>query len=354
MSDIIEQEAKLQIPEAERAHLIRLMRRAPQNHPLREIVDEETGEVRHTPDVAFRLSSILKLAPETQYEVRRVACVALRYVTVEADAAQDVAAALGATLHLGYQSKAAVASRRGFRAALRSGIWFAVSFSVLTLLFLFSIALGVEMLSVAIALIGLLTALLTPLFFLLSSYYDIRQSGKAREAAAWSLARLQLPQSVGALAKAARESDQSADVARNALLRLLPTLTKAHYGRIGADATPELGDLLTSVRPDTPFAEKILAAIGKVGDGRAAAPLEKLAARYANTPFGQQAEAILPLLRERREQENASAMLLRGSSAPPVEAGELLRAASQSAPTPPEMLLRPAPETPKPPSSSAA
>ena len=172
--------------------------------------------------------------------------------------------------------------------------------------------------------------------------------------AARTLAILQLPQSVGALARVSRTASPGFDFVRNALSRLLPTLTEKHYGQLGSDATPELCNLLTTNLYDRPFAEKALAAIGKVGDGRAVKTVEKLAQLRRESPLRELAASVLPILMARREQENHSAMLLRGSSAPPVEAGELLRAAAQSAPTPPEMLLRPASELPEPPPPAAA
>ena len=183
--------------------------------------------------------------------------------------------------------------------------------------------------------------LASPFILIFSPIVDLAQNEEVQITATKTLGKLQAPGSVGALAQAARWTNPCATIAQDALTRLLPTLTEAHYGRLPKDATPELCALLLDSNIEMKLKWLILEALGKMGDGRAVEPMQKFAQSAQTPKLRELADSILPVLLARREQENAASTLLRHSSAPPVAASQLLRAASASAATPPELLLRP-------------
>ena len=355
MSVSTEPKQQAQISLVERKLFIKLMRRLPKKHKLRSVINAKTGEFAGDLYAAPTLLRLLRASSEHSWRERTAALIALRYLPIAPEDSAEAASVIGKIM-LGRDTN--IGER-----VLRRGLWIFLRWLMLWLpapvfWLVYSVLPDDSFAQQLIACIGLVYAAVAWLCAIAmpiaSPMYDSVRASDVCAEAAQTLAVLQLPESVGALARASRSVSLGYDFVRNALMRLLPTLTEEHYGRIGADATPELCALLRECLPDRPYQEKILAALGKVGDGRAVAPLEKFAARHASRPIGQQAEAILPILRARREQENAASMLLRGTSAPPVEAGELLRAVSQSAPTPPQTLLRPAPGLPEPPPADAA
>jgi hypothetical protein len=162
-----------------------------------------------------------------------------------------------------------------------------------------------------------------------------------KNAAVQTLGLLPHPDSVGALAYAARDKDASIqNAAQKALSATLPTLTHKYYGTLETETIPNLCYVLEEVYATKPdFALVLLQALEKVGDGRAVYTLEH---RLFLPPVAvrQEANRILPLLRERKRQEEASSMLLRASSEPATPAVELLRPAAQTRETAPEQLLR--------------
>lgn len=342
----LDPEVKPKIPEAERRLLIKLMRRVSRENGLRYVFDAETGALTTRPNPASILCSILKNSAEYDWRSRTVALRLLRYASILPEDRAEVAAVTGQIMN---GSDTSGPQRVIMRGLLLVGRWTLCALPLLItilLILLYQKPLpDISWLEPLLIIFSALLAIGTLTLPLASPIYDAVRANDIRIEAAKTLAALQLSESVGALAKAARSENFRADIARSALLQLLPTLTETHYGQIGADATPELCALLTWAAPDAPYMESILVAISKIGDGRAVAPVEKFAEYYAGSSVGRQAQNILPILRLRREQENAFAMLLRHSSAP-IEAGQLLRAASASREMPPNQLLRPAPQPP--------
>lgn len=150
------------------------------------------------------------------------------------------------------------------------------------------------------------------------------------------------PCAVNALAQ--RACDHHGGVrraAREALFATLPSLTSEHYGTLSAETTPNLCRILEEVcatKPD--FAVALILALEKAGDGRAVETLEHRLF-LAPVPVLYQAERVLPILRARRQQEEAQSMLLRASSEPTASREQLLRPVIvQPDESPPEQLLR--------------
>jgi HEAT repeat protein len=191
--------------------------------------------------------------------------------------------------------------------------------------------------------------LLFPAVLPVSYGLDRAQNQRVRAAAALALGRLGHPQSVGALARAALElSPTVRQAAETALHALLPTLTPDDYGRLDANACPSLCRLL-NVRRQQLFADhvrtedlvvELLAALGKVGDGRAIPVVEAVAVDGWTERARQAARAALPALQARRQNEQNHRLLLRGAVAPVTPETLLLRSVSRDAASEPDTLLR--------------
>ena len=335
-------ETILQIPEEERRKIIRLMKRIPHGNFISGLIDASTGKPRRPEEAAADMSAILNILPERRWRERLVATITLRYVPMEKDSETTVVTALGKALHNNYAPKPAIAARRAALAAGRAVLCFFLAALCLFLGFVLAASVhGYELMYLVFLTPGLCLLTTSPFVFFFSPLYDSARNQTVQIAAAETLARLQIPESVGALAKATRARKRFSIKARNALIQILPTLTAAHYGCLPNDATPELCALLHYMWPNERYALELLAAIGRAGDGRALRDVSEWAEHGPTPKLREMAESILPILTARREQENASSTLLRHSSAPPVDAGQLLRAASASAATPPEQLLRP-------------
>ena len=168
-----------------------------------------------------------------------------------------------------------------------------------------------------------------------------------RVAAAQSLARLRLPESVAPLAAAANFTPDAVEnvshwrkirrIARAGLPAAIAELRPEHYLRLDPIIVPNLCLLIHD--RDEALALLALDALGKVGDGRAVIPTQRLAGSHASLRRREIANAILPLLYYRQQQENSYSHLLRASSAP-VGPETLLRASSGKPDDAPETLLR--------------
>jgi hypothetical protein len=182
----------------------------------------------------------------------------------------------------------------------------------------------------------------SPFVLPLSAAYDRKRINRVRAAAATALGRVASPESVGALARAA--SDKSASVrkaAQAALLQALPTLTPEHYGRAGSETVSHLCKVLRKAEP--PLALAILEALVEIGDGSAVATIEWLVQRGNTEKVREAARGLLPILWQRREEENAPKMLLRASTSTECPSGVLLRPAKGHTTTEVEQLLRAGP-----------
>jgi len=177
-----------------------------------------------------------------------------------------------------------------------------------------------------------------------SAALDRRRLNRVREAAANSLGRLAVPESIGALAAAMYDRDpRVAATAAAALSRTLPMLTKAHYGRFGTEAVRRLCRLLQ--HPDERLVLDVLTALDKVGDPSAIRPVERLAKRSHSPTVQARVEALLPILYDRQRRAGESGRLLRPSTAPDAPAEILLRPAHGTGETAPDLLLRVVQET---------
>ena len=169
-----------------------------------------------------------------------------------------------------------------------------------------------------------------------------------RCAAAQSLARLCLPDSAAPLATAANYRPDWVEnvsnwrkisrIARKELPRVLSTLRPEHYLQLEPGIVPNLCLLIND--RDEELALLALDALGKVGDGRAVAPAQRVAEKHASPRRREIARAILPTLYYRYQQENSYTHLLRASAAP-VGPETLLRPASGKPDDAPQTLLRP-------------
>lgn len=168
--------------------------------------------------------------------------------------------------------------------------------------------------------------LLTPLVMPVSIACDKRRINRVRAAAATALGRRPYRQCVGVLARAALDKNrQVREAADTALRATLPTLAPEHNGQTSADEVADLCRLM--FRVDEPLALQILGALSKVGDSSAISPVGRLTQRGCTHRVRETAAALLPLLYQREEEENASRMLLRASSATPSGPDVLLRPA---------------------------
>lgn len=128
------------------------------------------------------------------------------------------------------------------------------------------------------------------------------------------------------------------EAATQALPEMLAALTPEHYGQLPAGTTPALCRVL--YHPDNRLVALVLDALGKVGDGRAVAPVEQMMRRGRTPELRAEAERILPMLQERKRQEEAHSSLLRPSSVPEDTPEVLLRPATAQSCVEPETLLR--------------
>src|SRR5579884_585734 len=201
-------------------------------------------------------------------------------------------------------------------------------------------------LTLSIALILALTPIFYPIVFLLTiplAYaLQAARTNRVRALAALSLGRLRDPQSLGTLAGAAAEGSGTVRKhAISALRHLLPLLSCEHYGRIGSQAVPHLCRLLS--HPRERFVLEILDALGKVGDGRAVPAVEWIAEQGETVWLQEAAQRILPVLRQRLQQESAPRTLLRAACLPDPAPESLLRPVTGVSEAENRLLLRATP-----------
>lgn len=191
---------------------------------------------------------------------------------------------------------------------------------------------------------------LFPLATALPTTLTVHRTLRIRIAAILALARLRIPEAVSPLARATVNVNPNIrSAAEEGLRQCLPQITPDHYARLDADTVPALCRLL-DVKKERLFANHahteqlvldVLAALGKIGDGSAARHVESVAEDGWTQAVRDAAREILPLLRERRQQENNPRLLLRGSAPPQTTGDQLLRPTSTPLIALPEQLLRP-------------
>lgn len=195
---------------------------------------------------------------------------------------------------------------------------------------------------VALSTLFVATVLLVPIFpFVLpvSLTIDAVHRNRVRATAVQTLGRLAVPESVRVLAAALFDSSvEVCEAAYPALRAALPTLTANHYGRLPAGTVHNLCRTLPF--EDEAFVSDVLEALAKIGDGSAVSPVARLAERGRTARIREEADLLLPLLRERQAHETAPTTLLRASSISEQPLEALLRPA-MGLPDAPEQLLRP-------------
>lgn len=177
-------------------------------------------------------------------------------------------------------------------------------------------------------------SLVFPFYSLLMDY---ERNMTARKFALRSLGNLRQPLSIGTLADASTKSDpEVSGEAAQALRRVLIALTPRHHPEYSG-ATPNLCRLLGTVDESLLF--QVLEALEKIGDGRAAGPVERLTKQRSSMKVCEEAKRILPLLQERQRRENDPRRLVRPAHSP-ADDETLLRPAAGSRMSEPETLLR--------------
>ncbi len=196
--------------------------------------------------------------------------------------------------------------------------------TLLTLLILFCVSMPV--------LWAVFKAALLPF----SMALDASRGARVRAAAARTLGRWRSPRSAAALAKAAHDP---ASVVRLEALKALPgvlaNLTDAHYGTLPSETVPALCRLLEGrglLGLDTTqrWRVQILAALEKVGDGRAVATVAPLAHHSHIPEIQREAQRVLPTLESRLREEQSRQTLLRSSLPPQEPFRELLHPVSEA------------------------
>jgi hypothetical protein len=129
--------------------------------------------------------------------------------------------------------------------------------------------------------------------------------------------------------------------ARKALLYLLPLLNAEDGARMDMGTRRQLMDALGHANNSRELELALLQSMEWVGTGQAVRKVEWLARRGPTSAIRDEAARILPLLEERRRQEQAPATLLRASSIAPTHSYQLLRPVHATDTTPIEQLLRP-------------
>lgn len=144
---------------------------------------------------------------------------------------------------------------------------------------------------------------------------------------------------VGSELSEAQEGYQVRRAAAEALPTLLASLTTEHYSRVHPSTVPNLCRALS--HPDDTLVMRILEALEQLGDERAVPYVQDIV-EMGRTPEMQfAARRILPILQERKRQDNAPHLLLRSSMAPSESPEILLRAAAYGVvETEPNTLLR--------------
>ena len=224
---------------------------------------------------------------------------------------------------------------------------------LLVLMYLTLMAIGTALIS---------TLLLLPIWCF-SQLIDIGRQRRIQYFAALSLGRLGMPESVGILAKSALHSNRSVSgISFQSLKKILPAVTPDHYGQLPGDAVNQLCRLIDRFNnqchwhmppghaSNRPVSDKqefklevellmILKVLEIVGDSSALRTVRELSEDSIYDSVKLCAATLIPILEERKRQENDRAMLLRGS-AEPTNPDTLLRPATATSTSDPSGLLR--------------
>jgi hypothetical protein len=192
--------------------------------------------------------------------------------------------------------------------------------------------------------------LLMPLAVLaLYKWFDRVDTDRLRQARLGleSVGRIGHPDDIACIATAYADAELR-EVAASALARVAPALQPGRYGVLRSQSVAALCHALDlanthitgTLDPQTPL--MILQALGVIGDGRAIKAVERAAKEPSSPEVGEAAANLLPLLKQRADESQATGQLLRASSASAADGKKvLLRAASGRADaTAPGVLVR--------------
>jgi hypothetical protein len=150
----------------------------------------------------------------------------------------------------------------------------------------------------------------------IASSFQVDKNGndRVRAEAARGLGHLDAPDGIGALAQALFDgSPLVRDTAAQALIRVLPLLTHADYGRFGAEAVTHLANAL--YHKDNQLVFRVLDALEKVGTSQAIPFVERMAKHGRTIRLRDAARDVLNTLYARKDREAHKDTLLRSSVA---------------------------------------
>lgn len=206
---------------------------------------------------------------------------------------------------------------------------------------IFTLAVGALLLAVPVAVLSFVPGF--PL--------DVQRMSRIRSMAILTLARWRDPQHLALILRQYVEKrGRIRSAAEAALTEVLPLLNVGEHGECAADFVPNLcralerkeRQVLGYTARDETLEERLVEALGKVGDGRALPIIERIARRGRTRRLQELAQDVLPLVQARSRQTNDLKQLLRGATQPDPAPGTLLRPAREIS-TPAGQLLRPQP-----------
>lgn len=134
-----------------------------------------------------------------------------------------------------------------------------------------------------------------------------------RAAAAESLGRLNVIESIGPLAEKLFDASVPVrEASAHALIELLPRLRDSDIGALEPEAIARLAEALT--HPNTLVVLKVLEALNKVGSGSTLAAVDRLAREGKTSQLRESARQVAAVLEERRRREREARHLMRPTS----------------------------------------
>jgi hypothetical protein len=171
---------------------------------------------------------------------------------------------------------------------------------------------------------------------------EVSRWNRVRAAAAAALGRLRAKECVDLLAQhSVRDNYAELTVAAcGALESVIPYLEESDSVALHIDTVPNLCRIALHSSVFRLDCFELVHALGKVGDGRAIPPVERLAKRGVTSAIRAEAERVLPILKERLRKEREASSLLRASLAPDSPTDILLRPAQDVGASDPQQLVR--------------
>ena len=182
------------------------------------------------------------------------------------------------------------------------------------------------------------------------SAFSARRRNRVRAEAMMTLGRLGDPGCLGIVTSLLQETVNSGESdlrssVRQAFPKIAAELTTDYYGWLPMQTVPNLCKSLND--PARHIAHSALAALEKIGDGRALEPVRRLAQTEGHH-LQEMAVKVLPIIAERKSRETDKQTLLRAHEAPMDGSYVLLRPAGAGEGEHVEVLLRPVCETENP------